>query len=253
LEGFKHISWKKDQESDDACNFTFSSAELLKQNLCLEGINKAETTNKPSADMTVTGSVAACAGQDASCSSTVLTAASLENELSESESEFGDNEQCGGSSGVLGGTTSRVPLAANERAAIAQCKSGIFKSNSCLKLETVKEDGYQLPICHANLPENTEISEVQKVNDKSMEYCGVMKEINLPVNCMQDTVTQHSLTPLKVHCDTAVQNGCSTHCSVLNSTFALPKPSPSYIQEKTPRKLTARSSVKPKSQIKGNK
>lgn len=249
MEGFKHISWEKDQESDDAYNFTFSFAEMSRQNLCSEGIIKAETANKPPANMTVTGSVADCTGEDGSCLSTALTAATLHSELSERESEVGDSEQCG----ECGGTTLGVLLSANETAAGSEGKSGGVKSNSCMILETVEEDGLQLPVSQTSLPENTEVSEMQKVKNKTMESCGILKEVNLPVDCMQDIVAPCSVTPLKVNCDTAVQNSCSTHCSLLNSTFVLPKSTPWRIQEKAPRKMAERSSAQPKTQITGNK
>ncbi|KDR06177.1 kinesin-like protein KIF18A [Zootermopsis nevadensis] len=247
LEGFKHISWKKDQETNVNSNFTFSFAEMLRENLCSEGIIRVETANKPPANITVTGSVTDCTGQDGLSLSTVLTALP-DNELSESESEAGDNGQCGERSDALRSTSLGVSLSANETEAGAEGKRDV-KSNSRVILETVNEDGHQLPVSQTSLSENTEESEIQKVRDKTMECCGILKEINLPVDSMRDVVAECSVTPLKVHCDTAVQNGCSTNCSLLNSTFLLPKSSPSHVQVKSPRKLAEGNSTQSKKQI----
>jgi hypothetical protein len=250
LEGRKRISWKKDQETDGACNFTFSFAKLLGQSSCSEEIIKANTTNKPPVGTTVTGSAANCAAQNGACSSTVLTAASLENELSESESEGGDSEQCDEfcSGMIIGGTTLRS-LSANETAAGSEGKSGGVKSNLCMTLETTEED--QLPVSQTSLPENN--VSVQKEKDKTVEHCGILKEINFPVECMKEFVAKYSETPLKVDFDNAVQNNYSAQCSLLNSTFVLPEPSPSPVPEKTPTKMAQESSAQPRTQVSGNK
>jgi hypothetical protein len=46
LEGFKHISWKKNKETDDH-KFTFSIVELSGQSLCLEGAVLTQLSKKP--------------------------------------------------------------------------------------------------------------------------------------------------------------------------------------------------------------
>jgi len=257
LEGFKHISWKKDQDTDGVFNFTFSIAELSSQSSCLEGAGKVETTKKQSTNTAAPGSVVDCTGQGVSCSSTVLTAVSLENEMSESDLEVGDTEQYGDvcSGTILEGSTFRVPLSTNERVAGSEGKRDVAESNttSCMILETTREGGHLLSDTQTNFLENMEFSEMQRVKDETLEYCGSLKEINLPVDCMQDIVSQCSQTPIKVDSDTTVPNGYSTQGSLLNSTFVLPQSSPSHMQEKTPRKLVDRSNAQPKLQITGNK
>jgi hypothetical protein len=72
VEGFKHVSWENDKNSYGICNFTFSVAELSKQNLCSEGIINAKAESEP-ADGSSPGS---------SCSSSVSTVTSQVPELS---------------------------------------------------------------------------------------------------------------------------------------------------------------------------
>jgi hypothetical protein len=251
LEGFKQISWKEDQETGDVNNFTFSIAELSRQSLCLEGTVKTEL----SADMVILESVVDCTAKSNSCPSIMLTTASLENETSENESEVSDTEQCGDirSDRMFEGTTDRVLLSANEIIAGSDSMSGVTGSstNSCVTLETGNVAGL-LPIGQTSLPENTHVSEVQRVKDEPAEYCGTLKELNLPVERTKDIVAQCSLMPLKVDCNTVVPNDYITQGSVLNDTFVLPRTSPLRVQVKTPGRLVQRSNTQSKVQITGN-
>lgn len=256
MEGFKHISWKKDEETDDVHKFTFSIAELSGQSLCLEGAVKTEPSKKPLEDKAIPEQVVDYAAKSGPCSSIMLTTTFLENETSENESEVGDSEQCGDvcSDRMLEGTTNRVPVSINEIIAGSESTSAVTESNtnSCATLETGNVAGFLLPISQTDLPENTEVSEVQRVKDKPAEYCGILNEMNLPVDRTQGVAAQCSLTPLKVGCDTIVPNDYRTQGSQLNDTFVLPRTPPSCIQMKTPGRFVQRSNTRSKVHITGN-
>lgn len=247
MEGFKHISWKKDQETDDAHNFKFSTPELSMQNLYLKGAVETEPSKKPSADV-LPEPVVDCTAKRGSCSSIMLTATTFENETSENESEVGNTEQCGGvcSHGMLEGTSNRPSVATNEITAGSESTSGVTENiNSCVTLETGSIAGH-LPNSQTSLQDNTEVSEMQRVKDKYAEYCGTLNEINFPVDVMQGIAAQRYLMPPKVGCSTVVQNDNRAQGSHLNDTFVLSRTSPSCCQIKTPGRLVQKRSIQPK-------
>jgi hypothetical protein len=256
LEGFKQISWKKDEETGDVHKFTFSTAEFSGQSLCLEGAVKTQPSKKPLEDKVIPELGIDSAAKSGPCSSIMLATTSLENETSENESEVGDTEQCGEvcSERMLEGTTNRLPVSINEIIAGSVSTSAVTESNtnSCVTLETDNVAGLLLPINQRNLPENTEVSELQGVKDKPAENCGILSEMNLPVDRTQDVAAQCSLTPLKVSCDTVVPNDYRTQGSQLNDTFVLPRTSPLYVEMKTPGRLVQRSNTQSKVHITGN-
>jgi hypothetical protein len=256
LEGFKHISWKKDEETDDVPKFTFSIVELSGQSLCLAGAVKTEPFKKPLADKVIPEPAVDSMANNGPCSTIMLTTTSLENETSKNEAEVADTEQCGDvySDRMLEGTTNRVSVSTNEIIAGSKSTSGVTGSNtnSCVSLETDNVAGLLLPISQTSLPENTEVSEMQRVKDKPPEYCGILNEMNLPLDRTQGTAAQCSLTPLKVGCDTVVPNDYRTQGSQLNNTFVLPKTPPLCIQMKTPGRLVQRNNTQPKVHVSGN-
>lgn len=255
MEGFKHISWKKDEETDDVHKFTFSISEWSGQSLCLEGAVKTQPSKKPLEDEVIPELMVDYAAKSGPSSSIMLTATSLENETSENESEVGDIDQYGDvcSDRMLEGTTNRVSVSINEIIAGSESTSAVTETdtNSSVTLETGNGAGLLLPISQKSFPENTEVSEMQRVKDKPAEYCGILNEVNLPVDRTQGIAAQCSLTPLKVDCDT-VPNDYRTQGFQLNDTFVLPRSPPLCAQMKTPGRLVQRSDTQSKVHISGN-
>jgi hypothetical protein len=227
VEGFKHVSWKNDKEIDEICNFTFSVAELSKQNLCSGGIINAKAVPEPVADC----------GEGSSCSNSVSTVTSQVPELSDG----GDFKQCDNSclDVTFDGATLRVSLA-NGTVAGPDSKTSVSGSNTdlCVTLQTASED--DVPRGQASLPRNAEVSEAQGPKDKTAEYCGILKEINLLVDNVEN-IAPNFVMPLKVDCDVTVPNDCSTDGTVLNDTFVLAAGSSLHIQNRSSRSLTERS------------
>jgi hypothetical protein len=245
LEGFKQISWKEDQETDNVHNFTFNTPELSMRNLCPKGAVETEPSEKPSADV-LPEPVVDCTAKSGSCPMTTTT---FENETSENESEVGNTEQCGDvcSHGMLEGTSNRVSVATDEITAGSESTSGITESiNSCVTLETGNIVGNLLPNSQTSLPESTKVSEMPRVKDKHAEYCGTLNEMNFPVDVTQGIAAQHYLMPPKFGCSTVVQNDNRTQDCHLNDTFVLPRTSPSYCQIKTPGRLVQKRSIQSK-------
>jgi hypothetical protein len=257
LEGFKHISWKKDQGTDDVHNFTFSIQELSSQSLCLDGAVKTETCKKPSANHILPEPAVDCTAKNGSCPTIMPTATSIENEISENESEVGDTEQHGDvcSDGMLDSTTNRVSVSTNGINASSESMNAVTEShtNSCVMLDAADITDLIPPACQTSLPGNTEVSEMQTVKDEPAEYCGALNEMNLPVGHMQSTATQCSLMPLEVGCSAVVHNDNTTQGSQLNDTYLLPGTSPSNIHIKMPGRLAQKRSVQQKVQTTGNK
>jgi hypothetical protein len=241
LEGFKHISWKKDQESDSVHNFSFSIPELPRQSLCLKGAVKTEPSKKLLTDV-LPEPVVDCTAKSVSCSSVMLATASLENGNSENESEGGDTEQRGDicSHGMLEGTTDRVWVATDETTAGPESTGGATESmNSCVTLESGKTAAPLLPNSQTSLPEKTEVSEAQRLKEKQAECFGPLNEMNLPVDLAQGIATQCHLMPPNAG-------------PQLNDTFVLPRASTSCAQIKTPGRLAQRRNIQPKVHNTGN-
>jgi hypothetical protein len=227
VEGFKHVSWKNDREIDDICNFTFSVAELSKQNLCSEGIINTKAMSEPVVDFS----------EGSSCSGLVSTTNSQVPELSDG----GDIKQYG--NGCLDMTFEGATLkvsSANGTVFGPDSKSGVTGSNTdlCVSIKTASED--DVPGGQASLPQNTEVSEAQGPKDKTAECCGILKEINLLVDNAENIAPNFAM-PLKVDCDITVPNGCSTDGILLNDTFVLAASSSLQIQNRSSRCLAERS------------
>ena len=242
------MSWKNDKETDDVCNFTFSVAELSRQNSCSEGILNTETINKPSAGKVIPEPVSHC-GEGSSCSSSVSTVTSEVCELSEG----GDIKPCG--NGCLDMTFEGAALkvsSANETGAGPDSKSGVTESVTefCVTLRTANEDDVQCG--QVSLPQNTEVSEAQGANDKTAEYCGILKERNLLVDITQN-LAPHFVMPSIADCGVTVPNDCSTDGSLFNDTFVLAAGSSSHIQNRSSRSFAERSNSQHKIQNTGIK
>jgi len=227
VEGFKHVSWKNDKEIDEICNFTFSVAELSKQNLCLEGIINTKAVPEPAADC----------GEGSSCSNSVSTVTSQAPELSDG----GDFKQCG--NGHLDVTFDGAALRASSAdgtVAGLDSKTGVTSSNtgSHGTLKTAGED--DAPCGQASLPQVTEGSEAEGPKDKTGEYCGILKEINLLVDNAEN-IAPNFVMPLKVDCDVTVPNGCSSNDTVLNDTFVLAGGSSLRVQNRSSRRFAERN------------
>jgi hypothetical protein len=227
VEGFKHVSWKNDKEIDEICNFTFSVAELSKQNLCSEGTFNAKAIPEPVADC----------GEGSSCSNSVSTVTSQVPE----RSDGGGFKLCG--NGCLDmkfdGATLRVS-SVNGTVAGPDSKTGVTGSNTdlCVTLKPASED--DMACGQASLPQNTEVSEAQGPKDKAAEYCGILKEINLLVDNAEN-IAPNFVMPLKVDCDATVPSDCSTDGIVLNDTFVLAAGSSLCIQNRNSRSFAERS------------
>jgi hypothetical protein len=139
VEGLKHVSWKNDKEIDEICNFTFSVADLSKQNLRSEGIIDAKAVPKPVADC----------GEDSSCANSVSTVTSQVPELSDG----GDFKQCdnGHLDMTFEGATLKVS-SANGTVTGPDSKNGVTGSNTdlCVTSKTASED--DVPSGQPSLP-----------------------------------------------------------------------------------------------------
>jgi hypothetical protein len=223
VEGFKHVSWENDKEIDRLCNFTFSVAELSKQNLCSDGIFNAKAVSEPVTDCS----------EGRSCSGSVSTLPFQVPELSDG----GDIKQC--AKGCLDvtfeGATLQVP-SANRTVAGPDSKTRVTGSSTDLCV-TLKDDA---PCGQTSPPQNTESSEERGPNDKTAEYCGILKEINLLVDNAEN-IAPEFVMPLKVDCDVTVPNDCGPGGSLLNDTFVLAAGSSSRIQNRSSRSFAERS------------
>lgn len=248
VEGFKHVSWKNDKETDDICNFTFSVTKLSRPNSCSEGTINTETMHEPSAGKVIPEPVGDC-GEDSSYLSHVSTVMTHIHALSED----GDIKECG--NGCLDMTFDGATLkvsSANGTVAGPDSKSGVTGSNTdlCVTLRTASEDN--VPCGQASLPENTEGSEAQGAKDKTVEYCGILKEINLLVDNVQN-IAPHFVVSSKVDCDVTLPHDCSTDGNHSNDTFVLAEGSSSHIQSRNCRSFAERSNSQQKIQNTGIK
>jgi hypothetical protein len=227
VEGFKHVSWKNDKEIDEICNFTFSVAELSKQNLCSEGIINAKAIPEPVADC----------GEGSSSSNSFSTVTSQVPEMSDG----GDFKQCGkGHLDVtFDGATLRLS-SVNGTVAGPDSNTGVTGSNTdlCVTLKTPSED--DVPRGQASLPQNAEVPEGQGSKDKTAEYCGILKEINVLADNAEN-IAPNFVMPLKVDCDVTIPNDCNTDGTVLNDTFVLAAGSPLRIHNISSRSFGERS------------
>jgi len=227
VEGFKHVSWKNDKEFDEICNFTFSVAELSKQNLCSGGIINAKAVPEPEADC----------GEGSSCSNSISTVTSQVPELSDG----GDFKQCGNCrlDATFDGSTVRVS-SANGTVPGPDSKTSVTGGNTdmCGTLKTASAD--DAPCGQESLPQNTEVSEAQGPKVETAEYCGILKEINLLVDDAEN-IAPNFVMPLKVDCDVRVPNDFSTDGTVLNDTFVLAAGSSLRVQNRSSRSFAERS------------
>jgi hypothetical protein len=227
VEGFKHVSWKNDKEIDEICNFTFSVADLSKQNFCSEGIINAKTVPKRVTDYS----------EGSSSSNPVSSVTTQVPELYDG----GDFKQCG--NGCLDVTFDGAALGvspANGAVAGPDSKTGVTASNTdlCVTLKTPSED--DVPRGQASLPQNIEVSEAEGSKDKTAKYCGMLKEIN-PLLDDAENFAPNFLMALKVDCDVTVPNDFSVDDNVLNDTFVLAAGSSLHIQSRSFRSLAERS------------
>lgn len=227
VEGFKHVSWKNDKEIDEICNFTFSVAEMSKQNFCSEGIINSKAVPEPVADC----------GEGSSSSNSVSTVTSQVPELSDG----GDFKQCGNGrlDMTFDGATLRVS-SANGTVAGPDTNTSVTGSNTdlCVTLKTPSED--DVPRGQASLPQNAEVLEGQGPKDKTAEYCGILKEMNLLADNAEN-IAPNFVMPLRVDCDVTVPKDCNTDGAVLNDTFVLAAGSPLRIQTRNSRSFGERS------------
>jgi len=239
VEGFKRVSWKNDKKMDEICNFTFSVSHLSKQNLCLESIINTKSVPEPVADC----------GEDISCSSSVSTVTSQVPELSDG----GDFKQCG--NGHLDMTFEGAALkvsSANATVTGPDSKTGVTGSNTdvCVTLKTTSED--DVPSSQPSLPQKAEVSETQGPKDKTAEYCGIRKEINMFMDNAEN-IAPNFVMPVKVDCDVTIPNDCNTDGAVLNDTFVLAGGSSLRVQTRTSRSFAERSYNQQNIQNKGIK
>jgi hypothetical protein len=224
LEGFKQVSWQKDKEIDGICDFTFSVAELSKQNLCSEGAINAKAVSEP-----VAGS-----SHGSSCPRSVSTVTSQVPGLSD-----GGDKQCGCLEVTFEGATLQVP-SANRTAAGPDGKTVVTGSDTdlCVALKTASEDG--APCGRASPAQNAELSEEQGRKDKTAEFCGILKEINFLVDNAEN-IAPEFVMPLTVDCDITVPNDCAAGGSLLNDTFVLAAGSSLCVQNRSSRSFPERS------------
>jgi hypothetical protein len=181
VEGFKHVSWKKDKEVDDISNFKFTVAELSKQNVCLEGIINTEAVSEPVVDFS---------------EGSVSTVNSQVPELSDG----GDIKQYGNSclDMTFEGATLKVS-SANGTVVGPDSKSGVAGSNTdlCVPFKIFSDD---------DVP-GGQVSEAQRPKDKIAECCEIVKDINF-LEYNKENIAPDFVMPLKVDCNITVPNGC---------------------------------------------
>jgi len=200
---------------------------MSKQNFCSEGIINSKAVPEPVADC----------GEGSSSSNSVSTVTSQVPELSDG----GDFKQCGNGrlDMTFDGATLRVS-SANGTVAGPDTNTSVTGSNTdlCVTLKTPSED--DVPRGQASLPQNAEVLEGQGPKDKTAEYCGILKEMNLLADNAEN-IAPNFVMPLRVDCDVTVPKDCNTDGAVLNDTFVLAAGSPLRIQTRNSRSFGERS------------
>lgn len=245
LEGFKHVSWKNDQETDDICNFTFSVSEFSRQNLCSRGIIDTETIDKLSTGKVVPEAAGDC-DEGSSCSSSLSPVTSQVPEVG------GDIKQCCGCLDTVFESTTLKASSTNETVAGSDSDSGVTRRNSDLCVVKSASEDRDVVRGQTTIAKNTEVSEAQGLKDRSAECCGILKAVISSADCAQN-IAPNFVMPLEVDCDATVASDCAAEDTVLNDTFVLPVSLSSHNQNRDCRSFAERHSSQQKIQNKGNK